>query len=888
MLIQLLSWVDRLAPHRRLIHALAGIFAAFLAASFVFDYSHWTRTEEFHGPFQRSADDAAQYVVPIGTDVPFLSIPSPQPGEVSTVRLWVNGHSFKPTEAPEPSIEQGKLWGIRGLYRTLRFSLPPGVANDAGTSLNVEYQIRMHRTVDNLIVAGAKTLIMLAGIMAYRLGNVGWMRWLVGCAAGLMPPMRLASWALILACVFYAGTIIYGLASGDALPTATVFRLIPGSRLVTTIAPFAPLLMIAFAAAGAALAWLAWLGWVRVDAVRQFELGQTQLWRICGLPVLLALFLFTLSAGGWSGYFHTTDMNYMSIAGLVPHSDSSAYFVGTFHLAYFGTWESVGTRRPMAAAFRQLITVVAGYSFTGTLLIQLALIVLALYLASSLLARWYGIWAGIGFAGLAFNIARPFLSTTMTEPLAYLWALFSLVFFIQSVRQHSLPHALVGLAALTVGLLMRMGALFAIPFMILWLGFAFAKQTASRVRLMGFAAAVVVAVLAVNFGLKHYYGEKGVDLGDNFAMVACGLSLGKDWNACTKPYEAMLSSLPNEHAVSVFLYSKAWENFLAHPSVLIGQLWANCSEFIHAVWSFMFASYISLYDATAASDLFLLALLAGIFYVWRNTPATADSFWILMLANFLYGTFLHGSHSAADFFLLALLAGIIYVWRNASVTEKSFWFAMLASIPPSAAMIMTADGWRALHVTHLFVASFLVLGLAAPQVAREKPTAPALNWQPGAVALVASLLVFLVFPAMAHALALRELRMHPPLPLRRANEEIVPGGSRLSGFLVIPDDEPRPYAVPTLHASEFAKLIRTTKLEGDFGPFLDRVLPHLPFAFVGTGRMDGPNDTNTYIAPPEVLWRKDVWAWHFTTRSWAPGEKPWYFLQDVVAAEPLP
>ena len=72
MLIQLLPWVDRLSPHRRLIHVLAGVFAAFLAASFALDYGHWTRTEEFHGPFQRSADDAFQYVVPIGTETAFL------------------------------------------------------------------------------------------------------------------------------------------------------------------------------------------------------------------------------------------------------------------------------------------------------------------------------------------------------------------------------------------------------------------------------------------------------------------------------------------------------------------------------------------------------------------------------------------------------------------------------------------------------------------------------------------------------------------------------------------------------------------------------------------------------------------------------------------------
>ena len=48
-------------------------------------------------------------------------------------------------------------------------------------------------------------------------------------------------------------------------------------------------------------------------------------------------------------------------------------------------------------------------AFPGTLLVQLAMMAVMLYLASYLLAGWYGIWAGIGFAGLAFNVARPYL-----------------------------------------------------------------------------------------------------------------------------------------------------------------------------------------------------------------------------------------------------------------------------------------------------------------------------------------------------------------------------------------------------------------------------------------------------------------------------------------------
>src|SRR6202011_391668 len=113
--------------------------------------------------------------------------------------------------------------------------------------------------------------------------------------------------------------------------------------------------------------------------------------------------------GGWSAHFNPTDPNYMSIAGLVPHSDSAGYYKDTFHLAFFGDWELMGSRRPMAQALRELTTVAAGYSYVGTLIIQLALMVLMLYATSSVLAMHYGIWAGIAFAGFAFIIARPYL-----------------------------------------------------------------------------------------------------------------------------------------------------------------------------------------------------------------------------------------------------------------------------------------------------------------------------------------------------------------------------------------------------------------------------------------------------------------------------------------------
>ncbi len=725
MLTQSLSGFDRLIEYRRPIYILARTLAIVFAGLFILEHGDWSHTEEFRGPFERSPGEILQYRVAIGTDVPFLSIPSPRPpserspGENSPVRVWVNGKSWNPPEAPEPLIEQGRVLGIKGLYRTLQFTLPTSIANDASTTLKVEYQIRAQRTPYEIIALGAMTMIVLGLCVAYRSGDCKWIS--AFCAHATAPwllAMHMSSWILVVACAAYIGTIAYGFTIGAALPTATVFHLIPEARFVSGLAAFIPLGVIAFAAFGAAFAWLAWLDLAPAEPIRKLESAQRRIWKIFGLPVLLGLFLFALSAGGWSGYVHTTDNNYMSLAGLVPHSDSSAFFKDTFHLAYFGDWELMGTRRPMAEALREITVVAANYSYKWTLIIQLTLMVVTLFLASHLLAGWYGIWSGLGFAGFAFSIARPFLSTTLTEPLGYIFGLFALMFFVQSFRQQSARHALIGLAALTIALLMRMGALFAVPFMVLWIGYAFAKDWLSRMRLVGWSCVVIIAVVFANFLLQGLYGATGVDTGGNFAWTTCGLSVGMSWDGCDKLYPTTLASLPSERAQSMFLFTQTWLNFTAHPQVLLGAMWDNFSNFMRGIGPFMLAGYIPLYSATSV-DSYLLLL----------PPAVA----------------------------------IWFVWRKVSATERSFWIAMLASLPLSAGIVMMADGWRLLHVTHLFVAAFLALGFAVPLVEPGQRDVPRLNWQIGAGVLAASLGVFLLFPYLARSWALAELRTHPPI-----------------------------------------------------------------------------------------------------------------------------
>ena len=217
MLRQSFSGFDRLIAFRRPIYILARTLAVIFVGIFILEHGGWSRTQEFRGPFERSPGQILQYRVAIGTDVPFLSIPSPRPpserspGENSPVRIWVNGTSWNPPEAQEPLIDQGRFLGIRGLYRTLQFALPSGIANDASTILKVEYQIRAQRTPYEIIAISAMTMIVLALCLAYRSGDCKWISaFCTRATAPSMWVMRISSWLLVVACAAYIGTIAYG------------------------------------------------------------------------------------------------------------------------------------------------------------------------------------------------------------------------------------------------------------------------------------------------------------------------------------------------------------------------------------------------------------------------------------------------------------------------------------------------------------------------------------------------------------------------------------------------------------------------------------------------------------------------------------------------------
>ena len=71
------------------------------------------------------------------------------------------------------------------------------------------------------------------------------------------------------------------------------------------------------------------------------------------------------------------------------------------------------------------------------------------------------------------------------------WALFSIPFFIEAFRTRSLPSALLAFGATTVALMSRMGAMFTIPAVIIWIFWQFGQTWRQRLA-AGFAAVLIL------------------------------------------------------------------------------------------------------------------------------------------------------------------------------------------------------------------------------------------------------------------------------------------------------------------------------------------------------------------------------------------------------------
>ena len=307
--------------------------------------------------------------------------------------------------------------------------------------------------------------------------------------------------------------------------------------------------------------------------------------------------------------------------------------------------------------------------------LQASLLAGAACFAAHAVAMWRGIWAAIAFFGLTYIYARIFVSTTLTEPLGLFWALLSVPFFIEAFRSRSVKPALIAFAMTAVALMTRMGSMFTIPALLIWLVWQFGKGTAAKLRIGFVAIGILLGVLGLNTLILKAYGTNQGSTGSNFSYVLCGLSIGTTWEGCPAQLAEKEEPLRgDETAIAKQLYSLAWKNIRERPGIFFGRLAAGAGAFVSDFPDVIWRGYgVGIREPG---------------WLFRNV-LTAMS-----------------------------LMGVLYiVVRRAKSVELAFWALLWASIVASSSMLYFDDGARTLAVSHPLMALFFAIGLSNPGMA---------------------------------------------------------------------------------------------------------------------------------------------------------------------------
>jgi hypothetical protein len=778
------------------------------------------RTESFHGPFDRESSDTSQsYVITLGKDARWARLfttsgDTPDDPHRSNLRLWINGRPAGPAHTIHDDIRNHGGGRYSHWDDVLLFSLPAEITNGPGTIAVVEYSPAIRTSIYGFGCAGFVLTAAFLLVRTYRRDP----------ASLRLKPELIARSAVALFLVLYGAaavaaaaclaTIGIGLWQGDSLPNTAIFRLFPWARELALYEPAAHYVIAFVAMVGAILSWLA------PSAFHKHEARLVRYSSRYGLLPIAALLLFSVGAP-WSGIARPEDLQSNAMGGLVPLYDARGYFEMTFNQVIAGHWGPLAEQRPFAAAHRSVLMFLAGYSNVRFLLLQALAIACVTYAATRAVMLWRGLWAGCAFLALTLALVRPYLTTHLTEPPGQFWALVAVPFVIRLLRRGALVDGAVSFLAITISLLTRMGSMFTIPGFAVWFAWTQARDAKRFKITLGIVAAVLLASFLVSATLLRLYGSGTGFLGSNSSFVVCGATHGGDWRTCKALYEEDLRKVgPGFGAAQAqYLYAKAWEGFRRNPWILVHRLLEGERIFLENLVPVMLGGY--------------------------TTPFTPRWF------------------PRTTWMVVALYGLTITFWRARERSELSFWLFMWLGLLTSAPLVIFADGWRALSNVLPFVAVFFACGFATHGTV-VSPVAPAGSRASKLTlgAMSVTMLAWIVVPGLAHWLdPLGGQRFRTLTP--KSGEATVLGRRHMAGFVVVPDDHRVPTDVPSMRRSDFTKALEYSGHQASRELTLPP--PASPFAFIAAPNANGTHGTlYVFVAPVEVLTRRDVTAWHLT------------------------
>lgn len=319
------------------------------------------------------------------------------------------------------------------------------------------------------------------------------------------------------------------------------------------------------------ITWIAALILLLVGAMRRRVDGAAR----AMLPVLV----FVVAALPVSNAWNDGRGGYFAIAGMLPWSDASNYYQGAVEVRDQGKLDFWNQRRPLNAAINSMKLRVGG-SVKGWSAVNAVLLAVALLLAGREVELRLGTAASAVFVGSVSAFGFPYWITTMSETNGLFLGLLSMALLLAAMRLRDSRWMLAGLFVIALALDARPGAVFTLPFLWLWSGFAFGDTIRRRVQIALFAMIVTVSAAAPARVYAAMWGSGGGAAHANFPDVLYGIAVGnKGWQQVYADYPDVAKTV-DERQWSAFVRQRALELIRRDPAGFVSSLFSSMLLFI--------------------------------------------------------------------------------------------------------------------------------------------------------------------------------------------------------------------------------------------------------------------------------------------------------------------
>ncbi len=337
----------------------------------------------------------------------------------------------------------------------------------------------------------------------------------------------------------------------------------------------------------------------------------------------------------WSGNFVQWSTMYSSLLGRIPWSDAVGYYGGVGEFLDKGELNFWTSRRPMNTLFLAVRYGFMGEWLEASLVIQALLAGIALFLATRKIWDYFGGASALFFFGLAYGFHRIFVPSTLSESLALTVGLLAVPLLLDGVYRRWLPSYLMAVLVLGLGQVIRPGAIFVLPALMICGYFLFAKKFRHRVLIVAaicFAAAV--PFLANKVCLD--YAPEGASPSVNLLWTLHGLTIGTDWKGGE---ESIRQILPEDgESKSEAVVRVSLENVWNQPGIFVQTLAYNMAYSLVRVPLEIGNSLFSLMVRKSGSGIPVL-VLAGLLCILLFIPVIWEVVQRIRRKDLPYGLF---------------------------------------------------------------------------------------------------------------------------------------------------------------------------------------------------------------------------------------------------------